>query len=172
MPIKSTTTTEGVKKGGNSKRFYRTSQKTRKINVFLESLLSASFPSLGVTVHLSSLGCPPTLRWSLDLLGGSSGSNLVLLLCSCRRCPQLSELVRFLFWELSVAFHIFRRHRVCLADPVDLICSFTAGGQVWGLLPQPHCPRVSVLVLSPPLHVGRPLGFAPEAALGDLGPPL
>ena len=35
--------------------------KIRVINVFLESLLSESFPSLGVTVHLTSLGCPPTL---------------------------------------------------------------------------------------------------------------
>ena len=28
---------------------------------FLESLLSESFPSLEVTVHLTSFGCPPTL---------------------------------------------------------------------------------------------------------------
>ena len=41
-----------------------------KNDVFLESLLSESFPSLGVTVHLTSLGCPPTLCWSLDLLWG------------------------------------------------------------------------------------------------------
>ena len=44
-----------------SKRIYRTSQNIRIINVFLESLLSESFPLLGVTVHLTSLGCPPTL---------------------------------------------------------------------------------------------------------------
>ena len=90
MPIKSATTIEGVKKWKKkkkkerkqSKRIYRTSQNIRIINVFLESLLSESFPSLGVTVHLISLGCPPTLCWSLDLLGreGSSDSNLVLLL--------------------------------------------------------------------------------------------
>ena len=62
LPIKSTTTTGGggrKKKEKKSKRFYRTSQKIRIINVFLESLLSESFPSLGVTVHLTSLGCPP-----------------------------------------------------------------------------------------------------------------
>jgi len=56
---------KGVKKGGKkrkkSKRIYRTSQKIRIINVFLESLLSESFPSLGVTVHLIPRGCPPTL---------------------------------------------------------------------------------------------------------------
>ena len=36
-------------------------KKIRIINIFLESLLSESFPLLGVTVHLTSLGCPPTL---------------------------------------------------------------------------------------------------------------
>ena len=35
--------------------------KSKHNNVFLESLLSESFPSLGVTVHLTSLGCPLTL---------------------------------------------------------------------------------------------------------------
>jgi len=58
VPRKLTTTTEGGKK---SKRIYRTIENIRTINVFLESLLSESFPSMGVTVHLTSLGCPPTL---------------------------------------------------------------------------------------------------------------
>ena len=43
------------------KRIYRASQNMRIIHVFLESLLSESFPSLEVTVHLTSLGCPPKL---------------------------------------------------------------------------------------------------------------
>ena len=76
MPIKSTTTTEGggeekkKKEMKKSKRIYRTSQNIRIINVFLESLMSQSFSSLVVTVHLTSLGFPPTLCWSLDLLSG------------------------------------------------------------------------------------------------------
>ena len=49
------------KKKKNFQRIYRIGQKIRIINVFLESLLSESFPFLGVTVHLTSLGCPPTL---------------------------------------------------------------------------------------------------------------
>ena len=49
------------KKRKKSKRIYRTIENIRTINVFLESLLSESFPSMGVTVHLTSLGCPPTL---------------------------------------------------------------------------------------------------------------
>ena len=64
VPIKSTT--ERGKKGEKkrkkkSKRIYRTSQDIRTIYDFLESLLSESFPSLGVTVHLTSLGRPPAL---------------------------------------------------------------------------------------------------------------
>ena len=59
---------EKKKKKKKSKRNYKTSQNTRIINVFLESLLSESFPSLRVTVHLTSLGCCPILCSSLDLL--------------------------------------------------------------------------------------------------------
>jgi len=62
VPIKSTMATEQGRKGKKkSKRIYRTSQNLRIINIFLESLLSEPFPLLGVTVHLTSLGCPPTL---------------------------------------------------------------------------------------------------------------
>ena len=52
---------EGKKGEKKSKRIYRASPSIRIINVFLESQLSESFPSLGVTVHLTSLGCLPTL---------------------------------------------------------------------------------------------------------------
>ena len=52
---------DGEEKEKTSKRIYRTSQNIRKINVFLESLLSESFPSLGITVHFTSLGCPSAL---------------------------------------------------------------------------------------------------------------
>ena len=50
--------------------------------------------------------------------------------------------------------------------------AWTAGEKVLVLLPQPHCPWVSIVVLFPPLCVGRPLGFAPKAALEDLSLPL
>ena len=71
-----------------------------------------------------------------------------------------------------MSFYTFHRHRVCLVNRVDLICPCTADGNIWGLLPQPHCPWVSAVVLFPPLHVGHPLGFAPEVALEELGWPL
>ena len=51
----------GEKKEKKTQRNCRTSQNIRKINVFLEFLLSESFHALGITVHLTSLRCPPTL---------------------------------------------------------------------------------------------------------------
>ena len=62
VPIKLTPTTRGGKKGlKKSKLIYRTSQKLKIIKVYLESLLSESFPALRIPVHLTSLGCPPAL---------------------------------------------------------------------------------------------------------------
>ena len=86
------------------KKNYRTSQNIRIINVFLGSQLSASFPSLGVSMHLAS---PRALQHCAGLgpcCVGSSDSNLVLLLpvlaskvhscqswcdffCGSARCP-------------------------------------------------------------------------------------
>ena len=91
-----------------SKRIYRTSQNIRIINVFLESLLSVSFPLLGVTASAGE--CPPTLCLSLYLLWGqlSFYSDLPPV-CSCLQCSQLLEPVYFLLWELSMSFYIFHR---------------------------------------------------------------
>ena len=114
---------EKKKKKKKSKRNYKTSQNTRIINVFLESLLSAlslagshspphlpRMPSNTVLVSGPALGAAQTLIWS----------------CSCVFLPPMftaSDLVHFLLWELSMAFYIFHRHTVCLVDHADLICS-------------------------------------------------
>ena len=50
----------------------------------------------------------------------------------CLQCPQLSELVRFLLWELSISVYIFYRHGVCLVDHVDLICSLYSWWEDFG----------------------------------------
>ena len=108
VPIK-LTTTMGV---GAEKKIQKnlTSQNTGIINASLESLLSESFPSLWDTVHLIFLERPPTLCWSLDLLWRqlifSSGPSPM---CSCLQCPQLSGLVCFPLWELSMSFYIFHK---------------------------------------------------------------
>ena len=65
-----------------------------------------------------------------------------------------------------MSLYVFHWHRVCLVDHVDLICSLYLMGRLWVFF------LVSAVVLFPPLHVGRPQGFAPEAALEGLGLPL
>ena len=70
-----------------------------------------------------------------------------------------------------MSFYICHRYRVCLIDCVDLICSLYSWWEGFRSSLAIY-PWGSILVLFPPLHVGRPLGFAPEAALEDLGLPL
>ena len=53
-----------------------------------------------------------------------------------------------------------------------LSAACTAGEKVLGLFSQRRCPWVSIVVLCLPLDTGRPLEFAPEVALEDLGLPL
>lgn len=93
---------------------------------------------------------------------GSSDSNLVLLLCILTSNVHNYQNQCVFFCGSSQCPFIYFIDRVCLVDCVDFICS---SGKVSGLLPQPPCPWVSTVVLFPPLHVGRPLRFAPEAAL-------
>ena len=71
-----------------------------------------------------------------------------------------------------MSFCMFHQHRICLIDLVYLIWSLYSWWKVLGLLPQPHRPCISIMVLFPLLHVDHALGFTPEAALEDLGLPL
>lgn len=70
---------------------------------------------------LASLGGLLILDCSLDLLWGSSDSNLALLLhvlmCSNTWLPELGC---FLLCEHSLSFYRFHNHRVYLVDCVDL----------------------------------------------------
>ena len=129
VSIKLITTTEGGK-GGKSKRIYRTNKKIRIINAFLESLLSGSCPSLGVTVHLTFLGCPPTLCY----LGPAVGAAQILIWsCSCVFLPPMSTAIRSvcsLFWELSMTFDTSHSHSLptwscgCKLQLVELVGRF------------------------------------------------
>ena len=70
-----------------------------------------------------------------------------------------------------MSFYIFLRHRVCLVFHVDLIFSLYSWWEGFGsssLATLPlgsNCGFIS-------MRMGSPLGFAPEAALEDLGLPL
>ena len=101
--------------------------------MFFLNQCSESFPSPGITIHLTSLGCPPKLCWSLDLLWGPAQILIwpyCLFLCVlvwiCVFLPPMSTAIRtseFCFVGALNVVYIFHRHRVCLADCVDLICS-------------------------------------------------
>ena len=71
-----------------------------------------------------------------------------------------------------MSFCMFHRHRVCLVDCVDLICSLYSWCEGFGSSSLVTLPLGSIVVLYPPLHVSHPLGFAPEASLEDLSLPL
>ena len=62
-----------------------------------------------VLISVPVVGAAQILIWSYSVF--------------CLQCPQLSERVHLLLWELSMPFYTFHRHRVCLDDCMDLICS-------------------------------------------------
>ena len=114
------------------KRNSRTSQNIRIINAFLESLLSGSFPLLGVTVHLTFLGCPPTMLVSGPVVGAT---QILIWPYSCVSLPPMSTAIGTSVFSsvgaLNVLLYICR-HRDCLVDHVDLICSFYSWWKVFG----------------------------------------
>ena len=99
MPIKSTTTTEGQGEGKRkkSKIIYRTRQKIRIINVFLESLLSES--------SLAGSHSPPHLprRPSNTVLisGGLNGMRMAVLATAIHTLDTHRSPGRGSSWELE-----------------------------------------------------------------------
>ena len=90
---------------------------------FLNHCYQCHFLHWESQVHLTSLGCPPTLCWSLDLF--VEAAQILIWSHSYVFLPPISTAIRtsvFSLWELSMTFYIFHRHRVCLVDHVDLIC--------------------------------------------------
>ena len=114
---------------------YRTlSQNIRIINVLLESLLPESFPLLGVTVRLTSLGRMPS---NTLLISGPAVGAAQILIWSCfyMFLPPMSTAIRNSAFSLVGAlsdFYIFDRHRVFLADRMDLICSLYSWWECFG----------------------------------------
>ena len=127
MPIKWTTTTGGgerTKKKIPKSLQNKSEHKNSKCFSWVTALRVLSLAGTHSPPHLprmpsnSALISGPAVQRP-----GSSDSNLVLLLCVLASSPQLSELVCFVLWKLSMSFYIIYRYRVCLADHVDLIFS-------------------------------------------------
>ena len=146
---------EGRKKK-KSKGNYRISQNIRIINVFLESLLSGSFPSLGVTLpHLPRMPSTTVL-----VPGPAVGAAPILIWSSsCVFWPPVSTAIRTIAFvcvcELSMSFYIFHIHRVCLVDCVGLICSLYSWRESFG------CSSLAALPL------GFNCGFISTSACGS-----
>ena len=125
MPIKSTTTTErgegGEEKKKKKKKILKNLQNKSKMFFFSHYVRVLSLTGSHSPPHLPRMPSN-TVLISRSLVGAAQILNSTPL-CSCLRCPQLSELVHFLLWELSMTFYIFHRHRVCLVDRADLIYS-------------------------------------------------
>jgi len=99
----------GIKRG-KKKKFkiiYRTSQNIRIINVFLESLLWLSLTGSHSPPHL------PRMPSNTLLISESvvRAAQILIWSYSCAssylQCSQISELVHFLLWELSVRAFIY-----------------------------------------------------------------
>jgi len=99
---------------------------------FLSHCCQSPFPHWeSLSTHLPRM--PSDTVLISDLLWGQlrllSGPTPV---CSCLQCPQLTGLVCFLLWQLSMTFYIFHRHRVWPVDCVDLICSLYSRWEGFG----------------------------------------
>ena len=71
-----------------------------------------------------------------------------------------------------MTFYLFHRGRVCLVDPVDLICRLYSCWEGFGsssLATLPLCFNCGFISTS---ACGSSTGIAPESALEDLGLPL
>ena len=95
--------------------------------------LSASFSSMWVTVHLTSLGCSPVLGWSLDLSLGRSESNLVRLLHVLALMSTSAIASVFSFAGTLIVLHIFHRYKVCQLIMWIQFSACSTGGNVWVL---------------------------------------
>ena len=119
MPIK-LTTSSGVR-GKKKKNQKNLTNKSKHRNNKCFSWLTAVR-----TLLLAESHSPPHLP--------RMPSNTVLISGTAVEAAHIlmSGLVCFILWELSMTFYIFHRHRVCLVDRVDLICSLYSWWEGFG----------------------------------------
>ena len=124
MPIKFENYNRGwQKRGKKSQRIYRTSKNIR-IKVFLESLLSRVLSLTGShsPPHLPRMPSNTVLISEPDV----GAAQILIWFYSRMFLPPMSTAIRTSAFSFVGALndpYIFLRHRVCLVDHVDLICS-------------------------------------------------
>ena len=176
-PIESTTTTErGKRRKKKKKKIQKSLQnkpKNKKNNCFSWVSAVRVLSCAGITVHLISLDALNTVLISGPAVGAAQILSGPTPACSCLQCPQLSELVCFLLWELSMPFYIFHRHRVCFSwfygfnlQLVQLV------GRFWVFFLSPPAPGFLLWFYFHLYMWVACCGLAPGAALEGLGLPL
>ena len=135
MPIKSTIRIDGGKKRKekNIKKNLQNNSKNKNSKYF--SWVTA-VRVLSRTENHSPPHLPRVPSYTLLISGPTVGAAQILIwsysCVSWLQCPQLSELLHFLLWELSVAFYIFHKQNVRLVDHVDLISSLHSWWEGFG----------------------------------------
>ena len=143
MPIKLTTTTRGW---GEVKKGKKIIQKNLKNKSNHKNNKCFSWVS-AVTAGSHSPSHLPRMSSNTVLISGPAmgAAQIRIWSYSYVFLPPMSTAITtsgILLWELSMTFYIFHRHRVCLVDHVDLICSLyscwvfflshTAPVHLWG----------------------------------------
>ena len=134
MPIKSTTTAEGDKKEKEkmSKRIQNNSK--HKNNKCFSRVTAVRVLSLAGSYSLPHLPRMPSN--TVPVSGPAVGAVQILIWSySCVFLPPMSTAIRasvFSFVGVLSSFYIFHRHRVCLGDHVDLICSLYSWWEGFG----------------------------------------
>ena len=120
------------KRKTKSNRIYRASENIRLLSFsWVTAVRVLSLAGSHSSPHLPRMPSNTVLVSGLAV----AAAHILIWSYSCvffLQCPQLSELVRFLLWGLSISFYIFHRHRVCLVDHVDLICSLYSWWEGFG----------------------------------------
>ena len=88
-------------------------------------------PSLRVTVHLTSLGCPPTLLISRPAV---EAAQIIIWSYSFLFLPPMYTALRASVFSFVGALSalLYIPQTVCLVDPVDLICSLYSWWEGFG----------------------------------------
>ena len=161
----------GGRKGKKSKLFYRTKHKNNKCFSWVSAVRVLSLAGSHSPPHL------PRMPSSTVLISGPAlgAAQIPVWSYSCVFVPPMSTAIwtsAFSFVGALHGFYIFHRHRDCLVDCVDLICSLYGWWEGLGSSSLATLPLGFFCGFISTSACGSTSGVCSEAALEDLGLPL
>ena len=177
MPVKSTITTEAGERKKRKKEKIQTNLQNKSKRKNDKSLCWVTAVRVLSLAGSHSPPCLPGMPSDTVLISGpAAGAAQIPIWPSSSVClPPVSTAIRtsvFLWWELSVTFYIFHRHRVCLVDHVDLICSLYSWWEGFGSSSLATLPLGFSCGFISTSTCGSSAEVCLETILGDLGLPL